>query len=101
MDSSYDRSYVVTPQGTLERMVGKRIAGAQGQEEHKRSLKVIFPKASAESIMRKEQFKGKYIQIEPFNSMCLRDHVESNSKSYKSENSHGQIKSFNLSHNLI
>lgn len=95
---SYDRSYVVTQQGTLERMVGKRImGGALGEEDDKRTLKVIFPKASAESIARHAQFRGKYIQIEPFNSLHLRDHVEANAKSYKSESSHtGSARSFSL-----
>jgi hypothetical protein len=95
---SYDRSYVVTQQGTLERMVGKRIMGtALSEDDDKRTLKVIFPKASAESIARHAQFRGKYIQTEPFNSMHLRDHVEANAKSYRSESTHtGSQKSFSL-----
>lgn len=100
--NSYDRSYVVTPLGTLERMVGKRIMGDKMSEEvEKKTLKVIFPKASAESIARHAQFRGKYIQCEPFNSLCLRDHVEANAKSYKSESAHGgNMRSFSL-HTLL
>ena len=66
------------------------------EDEEKKTLKVIFPKASAECIARQAQFRGKYIQVEPFNSFSLRDHVEANAKNYKSESVHSGNRSFSL-----
>ena len=79
--SNAGRSYLVTPHGTLERVVQKRMAGKQAERED-RELKIIFPKTSSESITHKMLYRGKHKQVEPITSLHLRDHVEAQSKHY-------------------
>jgi hypothetical protein len=81
--SNAGRSYLVTPHGTLERVVQKRMAGKQVGKDEEHELKVIFPKTSSESIQHKMLYRGKHKQVEPITSLHMRDHVEAQSKHYE------------------
>ncbi len=91
------RAYIVTPFGTLERVVQKRMAGKQLNKDDEHDLKIIFPKTSSDSIKHKMLFKGRYKNVEPTTSLNLRDHADAQSKNFPKENNQDyQKRSFNI-----
>jgi hypothetical protein len=92
------RAYIVTSHGTLERVVQKRMAGTAKDSDDTHDLKIIFPNTSSESIKHKMVYRGRHRHAEPLTSLNLRDHVESQAKTYATEDPNTYKKrSFNIS----
>ena len=96
--ASSGRAYIVTSHGTLERVVQKRMAGSAKNLEDTHDLKIIFPNTSSESIKHKMMYRGRHRHVDPFTSLNLRDHVESQTKTYpKDDPDTYKKRSFNIS----
>lgn len=92
----HGRAYVVTTNGTLERMVQRNVQNVEANAASQKRMKVIIPKHSADAIKDKMKYKGKYVQKDSFNSFALRDHMETQAKGHFNESGTFTNKSYDI-----
>lgn len=92
----HGRAYVVTTNGTLERMVQRNVANVEENVAAHKKMKVIVPKHSADAIKDKMKYRGKYVQKDSFNSFALRDHLETQAKGHFNESASFVNKSYDI-----
>ena len=69
------RSFIVTAQGTLERMPAPIVAD-NSTKKRTEDMKIVFPKTVSDSFAMKLRSTPKYMQNNTANSLNIRDYVE-------------------------
>jgi hypothetical protein len=69
------RSFIVTPQGTLERMPAPIVAD-KSTKKRTDDMKIVYPKSVSDSIQARLRSSTKYMQNNTANSLNIRDYTE-------------------------
>lgn len=83
------RAFIVSPQGTLERMPAPlSVAGTSSSGPRESDdMKIIIPKVASDNFKEKLQLRSKYVQNNISNSLNIRDYVETRSTSTRHKES--------------
>lgn len=87
MSTVAPRSFVVTSNGTLERMPAP-IQAETGAAKRKASddMKIVIPKSTSDNISARLRSTGKYQQNNTANSLNIRDYIEPHEVKRKERN---------------
>lgn len=87
MSTVAPRSFVVTSNGTLERMPAP-IQAEMGAAKRKASddMKIVIPKSTSDNISARLRSTGKYQQNNTANSLNIRDYIEPHEVKRKERN---------------